>query len=195
MNNRKIGELLRTLRTQSGLTQNEAAQKLNVSDKTVSKWERGLGCPDVSLLTQLSRLYQVDVETLLSGTQKKNRTLGGNMKRIKFYHCPVCGNVLTSTATACISCCGTKLDEWKPQEANAEHSLRFENVEDEYFITLNHEMKKQHYISFIAYANSDRVLMIKLYPEQNPQTRFPKMYGGRFYFACSEHGLFQQKNP
>jgi len=193
MDNRKIGELLRTLRTQSGLTQNEAAQRLNISDKTVSKWERGLGCPDVSLLTELSQLYQVDVETLLSGTQEKNRSLGGNMKRIKFYLCPICGNILTSTAPACVSCCGTKLDELKPQEANEAHRLCFETVEDEHFITLNHEMNKEHFISFIAYANCDRVLTVKLYPEQNPQTRFPKMHGGRFYFGCSKHGLFWQK--
>ena len=57
MDYEKIGALIRSLRTQQGLTQRELAQQLTVSDKAVSKWERGQGCPDVSLLPSLARFW------------------------------------------------------------------------------------------------------------------------------------------
>ena len=57
MDNGKLGAVLRALRRELGLTQRQAAERLGVTDKAVSKWERGLGCPDVSLLPQLSQLY------------------------------------------------------------------------------------------------------------------------------------------
>ena len=50
----KTGTLIRTLRTRLGLTQRELAGRLTVSDRTISKWERGLGCPDISLLAPLA---------------------------------------------------------------------------------------------------------------------------------------------
>ncbi len=63
----KIGQLIRKLRSESGLTQLQLAEQMHVSDKAVSKWRRGYGCPDVSLLTELSRFFHVDMEKLLSG--------------------------------------------------------------------------------------------------------------------------------
>ena len=50
----KIGKLIRSLRRERGLTQLGLAEQMHISDKAVSKWERGLGCPDVSLLPELS---------------------------------------------------------------------------------------------------------------------------------------------
>ena len=61
MDNGKIGELIHRLRRERGLTQLQLAERLGVSDKAVSKWERGLGCPDVSLLPALSEAFGVDV--------------------------------------------------------------------------------------------------------------------------------------
>lgn len=63
----KTGALIRRLRLEQKLTQAELAQKLHISHKTVSKWERGLGAPDVSLLPALSQALAVGIETLLSG--------------------------------------------------------------------------------------------------------------------------------
>lgn len=189
----KVSSLLKALRLKSKLTQAQVAQRLGVSDKAVSKWERGLGCPDISLLKELADVYCVEVEALLDGTISVNKELGGNMKRVKFYICPVCSNVLTSTAQASVSCCGRRLEALAAKEADGEHRLNIEDSDGDYFITLSHEMSKEHYISFVAYANSDRLLLVKLYPEQSPQLRFPVMYGGRYYFGCSNHGLWTQK--
>ena len=54
MDNTKLGSLIRVLRREAGMTQRDLAETLGVTDKAVSKWERGLGCPDVSFLPQLS---------------------------------------------------------------------------------------------------------------------------------------------
>lgn len=193
MDSSKVSILLKNLRLNCRMTQAQVAERLGVSDKAVSKWERGLGCPDISLLNELASIYGVEVEALLAGTITVNKELGGNMKRIKFYICPVCGNVLTSTAQASVSCCGRRLEALTAKEADDEHRLNLEDSDGEYFITLNHEMTKEHYISFVAYANSDRLLLVKLYPEQSPQLRFPIMHGGRYYFGCTNHGLWTQK--
>ena len=83
MDNVKVGDLIRRLRKANGLTQLQLAEILHISDKTVSKWERGLGCPEVSLIAELSRVFQVDMESLLSGELKRNGLLSGNMKRMK----------------------------------------------------------------------------------------------------------------
>lgn len=92
MDNVKIGNLINKLRKEKGMTQLQLAEKLHISDKTVSKWERGLGCPDVSLLTDLSQVFGVDLEKLLSGQLDANEERGGNMKKLNFYVCPECGN-------------------------------------------------------------------------------------------------------
>ena len=93
MDNVKIGNLINKLRKEKGMTQLQLAERLHISDKTVSKWERGQGCPDVSLLTDLSRVFGVDLEKLLSGQLDTNEETGGNMKKLNFYVCPECGNV------------------------------------------------------------------------------------------------------
>jgi desulfoferrodoxin (superoxide reductase-like protein) len=51
-------------------------------------------------------------------------------------------------------------------------------------------MTKEHHIAFIAYVNCDRVLLVRLYPEQSPEVLLPALYGGRYYFYCTKHGLF-----
>lgn len=66
MNQEKTGEIIRFFRTKSNLTQNQLAERISVSNKTVSKWECGKGCPDISLLTRLAEIFGTDVDTLLS---------------------------------------------------------------------------------------------------------------------------------
>ena len=60
----KIGELIYQLRKEQQLTQAQLAEKLAISDKTISKWERGLGCPDISLLGELAKILGIDVQKL-----------------------------------------------------------------------------------------------------------------------------------
>lgn len=172
------------------MTQKQLADAMNISDKTISKWERGLGCPDVSLLSELSQILGVNIERLLLGDLEPNDADGGNMKKVKFYVCPNCGNIMTATGDSEVSCCGRKLVPLIPKMTDEFHKLTVEEVEDDYYVTFSHEMSKTHYLSFVAYAAYDRVLLIKLYPEQSGELRFLKMYGGKIYFCCNQHGLW-----
>lgn len=73
------------------------------------------GFPDVSLLPDLSDALGTDMTSLLSGQRNEKEKDGGNMKRIQFYICPACGNILTATGGAEIACCGRKLGAMKAQ--------------------------------------------------------------------------------
>ncbi|MDO5559016.1 MAG: helix-turn-helix domain-containing protein [Oscillospiraceae bacterium] len=188
----KVGRLIHSLRTEKSMTQKQLAQLMNISDKTVSKWERGLGCPDVSLLAELSVILGTNIEKILSGTLDEKETDGGNMNKIKFYICPGCKNIITATSDAEISCCSRKLTASDAKQADEKHKLNIDTIEDDFYITFDHEMKKDHYLNFFAYVSYDKMLLVKLYPEQGSEIRFPKLYGGKLYYGCSEHGLFVQ---
>lgn len=188
----KVGKLILTLRQEKGMTQKALANEMNISDRTISKWERGIGCPDVSLLRELSTILEVNIEKILLGDLEPNDMDRGNMKKIKFYLCPNCGNVLCCTGENEISCCGRKLYPLIAGKEDSQHEICVEEIENDFYITLPHEMSKQHYISFVAYVTCDRVLLIKLYPEQSAQVRFPQMYGGELYVCCSKHGLIKK---
>ena len=190
MDQKKTGALIRMLRQEKGLTQRQVAQALAVDHRAVSKWERGLGCPDVSLLGALAGTLGVSVDQLLLGELTANDKDGGNMKRVKLYVCPVCGNLLTATSPAELSCCGRRLEPLVPQKADADHACTVEEIEDDWYVTFSHPMEKDHYIRFAAYVSYDRILLIKLYPEQGGEVRFPRMHGGTLYLCCSQHGLF-----
>ena len=188
----QIGQLIYSLRKEKDMTQKQLAELMNISDKAISKWERGLGCPDVSLLPELSQILGVNIEEILSGKITINESVGGNMKKLKFYVCPQCNNLITATGDVNISCCGKRMEALVAAKAAENHSLTIEPVEDELYVTSTHEMTKDHYISFVAYVTSDKVFMIKQYPEWNLQFRFHKLGHGKIYFHCSNHGLFYQ---
>lgn len=192
MNCEKTGKLIFELRKAKALTQKQLADMLHVSDKAVSKWERGLGCPDVSSLSKLAKALDVNLEEMLAGELATNEVVGGNMKKIKFYVCPQCANVLTATGEPTISCCGKRLDALVAEKAVDEHQLKLEPVEDQQYISAAHEMEKDHYISFVACVTGDKLLLAKQYPEWNLAFRFHRFGHGRLYFYCSRHGLFYQ---
>ena len=114
------------------------------------------------------------------------------MKNTKFYFCEECGNILTCTGNADVVCCGRSLSPLEAKESD-EHSIKVSEIEDDFYIEFNHEMSKAHYICFAAYVRFDRVLTVRLYPEQDATVRFPKMYGGKLYYYCNTHGLFEIK--
>ena len=187
----KNGKLLCDLRKAKGMTQKQVADKLGVVPKTVSKWETGKGFPDVSTVSALADILGVSEKTILSGDLEQNSESANNMKRTKFYVCPCCGSFMQGTGNNRVVCCGKQLEALKTVLADNEHSIDVSEIEDDYYIEFNHEMTKEHYISFVSYVRFDRVLTIKLYPEQDSAVRFPKMYGGKIYFYCSKHGLFE----
>ena len=113
------------------------------------------------------------------------------MNRVQFYVCPVCGNIIQSTGEAVISCCGITLPPIEAEDADEIHSAQIERVEDEYYVTVSHEMTKTHYISFIAAVRSDGVEIKKLYPEQNAEARFKISGIKHLLFYCNQHGLYK----
>lgn len=192
MDYEKIGALIRRLRTRQGLTQRQLAGRLEVSDKAVSKWERGQGCPDVSLLPRLAQTLGVELEGLLSGELSERDQTGGTMKHLNFYVCPTCGNLLTSADEAAVSCCGQKLSPLEAVKAPEEDRLTVELIENDYFITSSHPMTKEHYVSFAALVTGDTLILKRLYPEWDLQTRLPRIGHGKLYWYCVQHGLFYQ---
>lgn len=189
---KKFGEFIMSLRKEKGYTQKELAHHLFISDKAISKWETGLGYPDVSLLPELSNIFGVDLISLLEGQLDTNDLVGGNMKKLKFYVCPSCGNLLTGTSEASISCCGKKLQVLTPIKATESEKLIVKKVENEYFISTNHEMTKDHYITFVALLTGDSIILKKQYPEWNIQAHIPCLSHGMLIWHCNNHGLFYQ---
>ena len=187
------GAVIKKLRENKRMTQEELAAKIFVSSKAVSKWETGQGFPDISLLEPLAKALDISVIELLSGEDVSNRNRSFNMAKGKFYVCPVCGNVIRATGEAVISCCGITLPPLEPEEPDAAHVICAETVEDEYYVTLDHPMTKDHYISFLAAVSDQGVQLVKLYPEGNAEARF-KISRVRYLFAyCNRHGLFRLK--
>ena len=187
----KSGKLLRSLRTSKGMTQKQVADKLGVLPKTVSKWETGHGFPDISYISDLSDILEVSTETLLAGNLNLNQQSSGNVKNIKFYYCKHCQSFVQSIGKTSVICCGKQLSALIPQPVNNSHSLNVAEIENDFYITFNHEMTKEHHIAFIAFVATDRFLTVKLYPEQDSSVRFPKMYDRKIYFYCTKHGLFE----
>lgn len=193
MNNYVTGFVIKKLREKHGLTQSGLAEKINVSDKTVSKWETGKGLPDIALIEPLAAALGVSVIELMSGEYVTNKNASANIMRSKLYVCPVCGNVIYASGEAVISCCGITLPVLEAEEPDGEHEIKIERVEDEHFISVSHEMSKNHYISFIAFASCDRFQLVKLYPESNAEARLNLRGGGYLYIYCNKHGLMKKK--
>jgi transcriptional regulator with XRE-family HTH domain len=188
----KTGALIRRLRTETGLTQRQLAERLCVSDKAVSKWECGNGSPDISLLTELADIFGTDIQTLLNGTINKNESEKGNMKKTRFYICKDCGNIITASSEAAVTCCGSRLAALEPKKAEGADMLNVEDIGGELYITSSHEMTKEHYISFAAYLCDSSVTVYRQYPEWDMQIRMPLVRTGRLVWYCTKHGLFYQ---
>ena len=190
MNQYVTGAMIKRLREGQNMTQLELAEKLFVSDKTVSKWETGKGYPDINLLEPLARVLGASVAELLSGNGVTNENRSFNMLRSKFYVCPVCGNIIGSTGEAAVSCHGITLPPLEAEEPDEKHTVRAECVEDEYYITADHEMSKEHYISFIAAVSDNGISIVKLYPEGSAEARFKINRVRMIYYYCNKDGLF-----
>lgn len=193
MNTYVTASAIKTLREKRGLSQNDLAHILGVSNKAVSKWENAKGLPDITLIEPLSKALSVSVMELISGDMVINRNVSANMMRSKLYVCPVCNNIITTVGDAVVSCCGITLPPLEAEEFDFNHQVNVEKVEDEHFITINHPMTKEHFISFIAYVSSDKVQFVKLYPEGNAETRLSLRGHGYLYVYCNKHGLMGKR--
>jgi len=190
MNQYVTGAVIKEIREKKNLTQAELAKRLCVSDKTISKWETGKGYPDISLLEAIAKVFEISVTELISGNAVNNVNVSANMLRSHFYVCPVCGNVIHSMGEAVIHCHGILLTPCQAEDTDEEHMVFIERIEDEYYIRIEHDMTKQHYISFIAALSSDKIQMVKLYPEGNAEARVKINGVKKIYFYCNRDGLF-----
>lgn len=191
MNSYVTGQTIKKLREEKGITQSELAEKIGVTSKAVSKWETSKGLPDISLIESLCEILGISVVELMSGDTIINKNISSNMLRSKFYICPVCGNIIHTTGESVISCCGIVLPVLEAEETDKDHVVIIENVEDEKYIRINHEMTKSHHISFVAYVTSDKINLVKFYPEGNAETRMCFCGKGYLYIYCNKHGLMK----
>lgn len=192
MNQYVTGAMIKKLRESKNITQAELANRLSISDKTISKWETGKGYPDITLVEPLAQSLEISVIELMSGSDVTNMNRSHNVNRMKFYVCPVCGNVITSIGDTVVSCCGVTLPALEAEDADQMHTLSVEKSEDEYYVTVNHDMSKSHYISFIAAVKDNSVEMTKLYPEGIAEARFKISRTKKIFFYCNRHGLYKQ---
>lgn len=192
MDNYITGKTIKKLRENKNMTQLELANIINVSDKTISKWETSKGLPDVTLLEPLARALNISVAELMSGECNVNQNKSSNMLKSKIYVCPICGNVIHTLGSTMISCCGITLIECLPEIEDDNHKINYEIIENEYYVSMNHSMTKEHYVSFIAYVTTDRFEIIKLYAEGNPDARFLRRGKGIIYIYCNRHGLIKK---
>ncbi|WP_022768892.1 helix-turn-helix domain-containing protein [Butyrivibrio sp. NC2007] len=194
MNQYVTGTVIKQLREKNKMTQLQLAEKLGVSDKTVSKWETAKGYPDITLLEPIAEAFRISVTELISGNTIHNENISANMLRSKFYVCPVCGNVIHSMGEAAIHCHGIQLTPLEAEPADENHMAVIERIEDEYYVWIDHSMTKEHYISFVAAASSDDIQIVKLYPEGSAEARFKIRGVRRILFYCNRDGLFMA-NP
>lgn len=194
MDTEKIGKIIKALRKEKNMSQKDLAEKINVSSKTVSKWETGKGCPDITLLSKLSSALDLDTNMLLDGEIRKNRTDTGKMKSIRFFICPECGNIISSTSSSSIFCCGRKLKEAERKTVDECHDAKTEIIGDEIIVSLDHEMTKSHHINFAALISDDTILLKHLYAESDAIVRLPVISRrATLLLHCSEDGLFEKK--
>ncbi len=190
MNQYVTGAVIKQLREKNNMTQLQLAEKLGVTDKTISKWETGKGYPDITLLEPIADAFRISVTELISGNPIHNANVSANMMRSKFYVCPVCGNVIHGMGEVAIHCHGIQLEPLEAEPSDECHMIFIERVEDEYYVRIDHSMTKEHYISFVAAASSGDMQMVKLYPEGSAEARFKIRGVRRIFFYCNRDGLF-----
>jgi len=191
MNEYITGLTIKKLREENKLTQVELAKRLNISDKTISKWETGKGYPDIEMLEPLAKVFNVSIVELLNGNTISNSNVSANLLKANFYVCPICKNVITSIGEGLIMCHGISLPVQEKEEDNG--LIDIQKIENEYYVSIKHEMSKTNYISFIAAVASDSIQIKKLYPEASPEAYF-RIPGVKYiYYYSNNDGLFYKK--
>lgn len=190
MNAEKTGSLIRSLRIKKGLTQKELAHMICITDKAVCKWEKGRGCPNITLISQLSKVLEVDIQSILQGYLDKNKKIGENMNHLKFYKCPTCGNLVTSIKSVELSCCGNKLSPVSAQtRSDPEYQPVIQEFDGQYSIKFNHPMTKSDYISQVIVVRYDQIMTVNLYAESEAIITIPQVRGIRLFVITNKSEL------
>ena len=191
MNRYVTGSMIRQMREKKNMTQEDLAAQLIVSRKAVSKWETGQGLPDISLLEPLAKALDISMIELFSGETVINRNRSSNMLRSVTYVCPVCGNGIIALGQCVVSCCGITLPPLHPEETDEEHAIHVEINDGEYYVTVDHPMEKDHFITCISAVSDHACQVVKLFPESNAEARFRTERVRFIYAFCNRHGMFR----
>lgn len=190
LNAEKTGKLIHDIRIKKGMTQKELAAAINVTDKAICKWEKGHGCPDITLLSQLSKVLEIDIQSILQGRLIKNRSFGSNMNYLKFYRCPTCGNLVTSIKDIEISCCGNILNPVSSKTSEEEkYRPIIREFDGQYTVSFNHPMTKDDYISNVIVVQYNQIISINLFAEQEAIVTLPQVAGIHMYVISSKGEL------
>ena len=192
MNCKTVGAVIKKYRLEKEYTQIQLAQLLNISDKAVSKWENGRGCPDISLVPELSRILGVDVSAILEPEKQSETERKPEMKNCKFYVCPECDSISISTGNAQLSCCNRTLNALEAKKAQENQRLDVALSDGERYVTSNHPMTKQNYIRFVAFLSGENLSICKQYPEWNLSARFIGSGVGKLIWYSEKDGLLYQ---
>lgn len=190
MNAEKTGKIVKDARIKKGMTQKELAEKINVTDKAICKWETGHGCPDITILSQLSKVLEIDIQCILRGELVKNKSVAGNMNRCRFYRCQTCGNLVTSIKAIDVSCCGNKLFSVEAHKSDEEKYLPIiKEFDGQYTISFNHPMTKEDYIAHLITIQYDKILVANLFAEQEAIVTVPQIGGLKLFIITNKGEL------
>ncbi|MBQ7167962.1 MAG: helix-turn-helix domain-containing protein [Treponema sp.] len=196
MNAEKTGKLILEMRTQTGLTQKALAEMIHVSDKAVCKWETGHGCPDITVLNELSKALGVDIPSILSGELPGKKFCGGNLRRLTFFRCAGCGNLIVSTSAVELNCCGKRLEGIELRKKGKLFRILEASVletDGEFYVTMDHAMEKSDFIAAVFAVYYDRIITIPLYPEQAPSFTIWQIAGCSLYALDNHDELYTIK--
>lgn len=190
MNAAKTGKLIHDIRVKKGMTQVQLAEAINVTDKAICKWERGRGCPNITLLSQLSKVLEIDIQSILQGECVKKRKIGTSMNNLLFYGCPTCGNLISSVKEVEVSCCGNRLMPITATESDEEKYRPIINEFDgQYSVSFNHPMTKSDYIKNVIVVQYDKIMCINLYAEQEAIVTLPQISGINLFVLTNKDQL------
>ena len=137
---------------------------------------------------------EISMIELFNGQNIVNRNRASNLLRSVCYVCPVCGNVILALGQAVISCCGITLPALEAENVedctDDDHAITVEKSDGEYYVTLDHPMEKDHFITFLLALSDNGSQIVKLYPEGNAEARFRMERVRKICAYCNRHGMF-----
>lgn len=141
---------------------------------------------------ELSAGLKVNVEQILNGECRHIQKAGEKMKNTKYYICPCCGNISVCTGNTQVNCCGQELKESIPKKASESQKLLVEDIDGEWYISSDHPMEKDNYISFVIFVSGGSLQIFRQYPEWSLQVRIPKRGHGTLLWYSNDQGFTYQ---
>lgn len=148
MNQEKIGALIASLRKQLGLTQSELGAKVGVGDRAVSKWERGITCPDISIINELSSILGITSDELLSGELNEEHKQSKNTNKFNKKYLILIPILLIITVVSIILINNNKTYVYNLESASDDYSIFGK-------ISFNNDNTQTIYINQIIFRNKE----------------------------------------